>query len=232
LKRLSSGIRGLDELMGGGFVEGSNIMLVSDPHEAPELFLQHFIHEGLKNGECAVYCCFSVDADTLCESMSYYNMNPRKFLENEQLTIVDLHSGVRGEKSSSLPNVAVIKPQPVTDISIFMKKLFETKPITRGVCDSTVEVLRLGIKEPDAMREWAQAMCGYPTDLATRTGMHILPSQYEDDLVSRLNMQASVVLRLSVEDGKTYLQALKMRMGRFTPNKVELLIDEQGIKIK
>lgn len=232
MKRLSSGIRDLDELIAGGFVEGSNVMLVSDPHEAPELFLQHFIYEGLKNGECAIYCCFSVNAESLCESMKYYNMDPHKYLENKQLTIVDLHSGLRGKESSSLPNVSVINAKPITDISIYLKKLYEKQPITRGVCDSTVEMLRLGIKDPDAMSEWAKAMCGYPTDLAMRTGIHILPSQYDGDLVSRLSMHASVVLRLSVEEGKTYLQVLKMKLGRFSPNKLELLIDEQGLKVK
>jgi len=232
LRRLSSGIRGLDELIGGGFVEGSNVMLVSDPHEAPELFLQHFIHEGLKNGECAVYCCYSVDAESLYESMKYYNMDPHKFLENKQLTIVDLHSGLRGKQSSSLPNVSVINPQPITNVSIYLKKLYEEQPITRGACDSTVEVLRLSIKDPDAMSEWARTTCGYPTAMTVRTGIHILPSQYEGDLVSRLGMHASAVLRLSFEEGKTYLQVLKMRLDKFSPNKMELLIDEQGLKVR
>ena len=232
LKRLSSGIRGLDEHIGGGFVEGSSVMLVSDPHEAAELFLQHFIYEGLKNGERVVYCCYSVDAESLCESMKYYNMDPYKFLENKQLTIVDLHSGLRGRQSSSLPNVSVINPQPIMNISVHLKKLYESQPITRGVCDAPSEVLRLTIKDPDAMSEWAKTTCGYPTALAKRTGIHLLPSQYEGDLVNRLSMHASTVLRLSVEDGKTYLQTLKMRLDRYSPDKLELLIDEQGLKVK
>jgi len=213
-------------------VEGSSVMLVSDPHEAAELFLQHFIYEGLKNGEPVVYCCFGVDAESLCESMKYYNMDPYKFLENKQLTIVDLHSGLRGSQSSSLPNVTVINPQPIMNISIYLKKLYESQPITRGVCDTTAEVLKLSIKDPDAISEWAKTTCGYPAALAKRTGIHLLPSQYEGDLVSRLSMHASAVFRLSVEEGKTYLQTLKMRLDRYSPDKMELLIDEQGLKVK
>jgi KaiC/GvpD/RAD55 family RecA-like ATPase len=132
----------LDEHIGGGFVEGSSVMLVSDPHEAAELFLQHFIYEGLKNGERVVYCCFGVDAESLCESMKYYNMDPYRFLENKQLTIVDLHSGLR-KTVNPLPNVSVINPQPIMNISIYLKKLYETQPITRGVCDTTATPPRL-----------------------------------------------------------------------------------------
>lgn len=55
LPRISSGVKGLDEFLGGGFVPGSVILVSGKTGTGKTLFSSNFIMEGLRNGERCMY---------------------------------------------------------------------------------------------------------------------------------------------------------------------------------
>ncbi len=55
MNRVSTGIKGLDELIGGGFVEGSIILITGKAGTGKTLFCANFLYEGLKKGEPGIY---------------------------------------------------------------------------------------------------------------------------------------------------------------------------------
>ncbi len=72
MKRISTGILNLDTQLGGGFPAGSVILMIEDPGAGAEIFSYHFIHEGIKNKEKALYVSTNDTADEIKESMILY----------------------------------------------------------------------------------------------------------------------------------------------------------------
>jgi circadian clock protein KaiC len=54
-ERVSTGVEGLDEIVQGGFPEGSVTMLTGGPGTGKTTFSCQFMHEGLKQGENCMY---------------------------------------------------------------------------------------------------------------------------------------------------------------------------------
>ena len=58
IKRLSTGVPGLDEMIGGGVIAGDAVMLTGPAGSGKSTIATQFIAEGLKNGETAVIAVF------------------------------------------------------------------------------------------------------------------------------------------------------------------------------
>ncbi|MEM1586946.1 MAG: ATPase domain-containing protein [Candidatus Bathyarchaeia archaeon] len=70
VKRTSSGIIGLDDLIGGGFPRGSLIILAGNPGAGKTIFSACFLYNGIINyGEKGVYASFSEDEDEFFDNM-------------------------------------------------------------------------------------------------------------------------------------------------------------------
>lgn len=57
-ERVPSGIKGLDELIGGGFIRSSSIMVSGKTGSGKTLFSTQFLYDGLLNNEPGVYVTF------------------------------------------------------------------------------------------------------------------------------------------------------------------------------
>ncbi|MCD6591311.1 MAG: AAA family ATPase [Candidatus Aenigmarchaeota archaeon] len=75
VQRVSSGIPGLDELIEGGFVKGSTILVTGGTGTGKTTFCCQFLWHGLKNGEPGVYITLEEDPDDIKEDMKRYGMN-------------------------------------------------------------------------------------------------------------------------------------------------------------
>jgi len=67
-KRLTSGTPGLDEMMHGGFFEGSSILMTGSSGSGKTLLSLQFIVEGLKKGEKGVYYSFEESREQIFRS--------------------------------------------------------------------------------------------------------------------------------------------------------------------
>jgi len=82
--RLSTGIAGLDEMMGGGIPAGDSLVLAGPTGTGKTTFAMKFISEGLRTGGAAVIAIFEEHPDV--------------YLERAKSLEVDLRDAIRGNK--------------------------------------------------------------------------------------------------------------------------------------
>ena len=126
--RIRSGIKGLDNLIDGGFVKGSVNLVSGAPGTGKTIFGCQFINEGLKSGESAVLITLEEGMSKVKKIMNLHNMNPSKYIDEGKLYIIDL-----GE-----PNPEGGKQASTTfmDITDFVKNLLQFSAPQRIVVDS------------------------------------------------------------------------------------------------
>jgi len=85
IKRVPTGITGLDELIEGGFENGSSVLLVGSAGTGKTLFALQFLYEGaVKYNEPGVFISFEEDKHSLYRHSSNFNWNFKK-LEKEEM---------------------------------------------------------------------------------------------------------------------------------------------------
>lgn len=74
--RVPSGIRGLDEIIEGGFPRGSLIILAGNPGTGKTIFSASFLHHGIVNhGEKGVYVSFAESKESFLNNMRILGLN-------------------------------------------------------------------------------------------------------------------------------------------------------------
>ncbi len=90
IKRVKSGIEGLDVLLRGGFPENSTILLSGTPGTGKTIFsIQFLVNGAMKHGENGVYVSLEEDVERLAEYMSIiFNWPIKELVKQKKLLLV------------------------------------------------------------------------------------------------------------------------------------------------
>jgi circadian clock protein KaiC len=88
--RLSSGIAGLDEMMGGGITVGDSLVLAGPSGSGKTTFALQFVAAGLRRGEAAVVAVFEEHPDAYLERARSFGTDFREAERNGKLRILFL----------------------------------------------------------------------------------------------------------------------------------------------
>ena len=91
-ERVKSGIRGLDEIIGGGFFKGDFVLLAGDSGSGKTIFCSHYICHGARNGEKGIIATFEEDKDALIRNMENLGLEIGKLEREGKIKIFDLES--------------------------------------------------------------------------------------------------------------------------------------------
>ncbi|PVU74935.1 KaiC domain-containing protein [Sulfolobus sp. SCGC AB-777_G06] len=86
--RLSTGIHEFDRLIEGGIPQGFFVALTGEPGTGKTIFSLSFIHEGLVNGEPAIYVTTEESRDSIVRQAKMFNWDLEKYIE-KKLIIID-----------------------------------------------------------------------------------------------------------------------------------------------
>jgi len=100
IERLSTGIKELDNILGGGIPKGFFIAVVGEPGCGKTILCIHFIYEGLRNNEKAIYVTTEESRESIVIQASQFNMNFDKYIKNGKLVIIDALLKARGDPYS------------------------------------------------------------------------------------------------------------------------------------
>ena len=81
LKRLGTGVEGLDALLNGGYPVRSTVLICGYPGTGKTLLTSHFLEEGLKNGSNGIYVSFEASKTEFFEQSSNFGFNFEKMEE-------------------------------------------------------------------------------------------------------------------------------------------------------
>ena len=84
---LSSGIAGLDALLGGGLTQGTSTLVTGAPGTGKSSLVTQFVHSALQRGEQAAMFVFDEGLDTLLARAKGLGMDLQPFLDSGQLMV-------------------------------------------------------------------------------------------------------------------------------------------------
>lgn len=136
MNRVPTGISGFDDLINGGFPEGS-INIISGPAGAAKsLFALHFIINGAeKYNENGVYFTVEESAESLIKTARIFGFPIDRLLEERKVFIIDLGQMKEAEESK----IEVLEKQDTLSfatIKNFLTNFLENAKIKRVVLDS------------------------------------------------------------------------------------------------
>lgn len=85
--RIRTGVFGLDELIGGGFVNNTVNAILGTTGCGKTIFSLQYIVEGLENGDCCVYISFDLDEEDFLRVAESFGWDLRKYIEEGLLNI-------------------------------------------------------------------------------------------------------------------------------------------------
>lgn len=87
-KRVSSGVKGLDELLAGGYVKGRSTLLAGGPGTGKSILTWHFLFDGIAKGEKGILVSLDQTSEMIIEDMKDFGWNPEQAMESGNLTIL------------------------------------------------------------------------------------------------------------------------------------------------
>jgi KaiC domain protein len=88
--RISSGIKGLDDMIGGGFPEGHIVVVIGESGVGKTTFAMQFLMDGLVNKEPAIYISIEEEKESLIASARVYGWDMEKYIKDNKLAILNL----------------------------------------------------------------------------------------------------------------------------------------------
>ena len=98
LPRISTGIIGLDALLGGGFIKGRSYLLTGDTGTGKTVACLQFLASGLAHGEKAVYVTVDERPAEILASAASFSWDLQQYIQGKSLVILDAASGSATEK--------------------------------------------------------------------------------------------------------------------------------------
>src|SRR5574341_764024 len=135
---ISSGITGLDDMLGGGIPPGHIVVVIGDTGTGKTTLALQYISEGLRKGESAIYISIEEEKESILSTAFSYGWDLNKYIEEGKLKLLkldlsDIKNTVRQVKHD-FPEI--IKSSDATRLVIDSMTLFSMtfdNPIERRV---------------------------------------------------------------------------------------------------
>jgi KaiC/GvpD/RAD55 family RecA-like ATPase len=153
--RVSSGVLGLDEMLGGGFPRNRIILVRGGPGSGKTTFCMQFVVDGVRKGERGIYVTLEEPVDLVRENMKVFGWNLENYEEEGMLRLVDGSKlvskdfGSRGYDRQSKLVMTGVTDVLRRSVSQFGAKRLAVDPITSAVIqqrfptDKRFEILEL-----------------------------------------------------------------------------------------
>ncbi len=234
MTRAKTGITGLDELIGGGIIEGSTVLLSGQSGSGKTVFGLQFLYNGItKYNEPGVFVTLETRPDELRSEASQFGWNLHDLEQNNALTIIDAASGKAG-----LPTSEKYALRRGFDMSTLAEEIYraidETKA-KRLVIDC-ISGLGIRFSEPSEVRTELFRISALLRELKV-TSLFISeiidPDSQSRAGVEQFVTQGLITLNLSEANGalKRNLLVWKMKQTTHSLKKHSFKIGKSGIEV-
>jgi len=133
IKRISTGLSGLDALLEGGFLSSRSYLIMGDAGTGKTIACMQFLMAGLKQGERAVYVIVDERPAEILQAGSSLDWDLQTYIQEKTLVILDASPYFSG-RATTPGEKAIDLSKFVTDLAGYANKLEATRlaidPIT------------------------------------------------------------------------------------------------------
>ena len=219
LKRISTGISGLDNLLDGGVLPARSYLITGEAGTGKTTACMQFLLSGLEQGENAIYVTVDERPTEILQSGASLGWDLQRYVQAKNLVILDAspyfsgRAGSAGEKGGDLQKI-------VSDLSAYAKRM----EAARLVVDPLTPLIVSG-DSPGRVQEMARSLVHLIQSNLTTTNLFTshLPRRADHDLTNGIEeflVAGVVVLRVTQADGRFIrtLQVKKMRATAVEPD--------------
>jgi KaiC/GvpD/RAD55 family RecA-like ATPase len=131
--RVSSGVSGFDDLVGGGIPADRLYVLAGPPGSGKTTLSTQFLVEGARQGDSGLFVSMHESREDIVQDMSGYEFGFDQAIETDRLTFVDVFS-TEGKRLFQPPG----KHRDVSSLANRLTGFIESNGIDRVVIDSTM----------------------------------------------------------------------------------------------
>ncbi len=135
MKKLKTGIPGMDEILNGGIPERNVVLISGGPGTGKSIFSQQFIYGGLERDESGVYVALEEHPIQISKNMGAFNWRVDEFESAGMFAIVDAFTGGIGS-SAEKEKYVVRDPNDIREIVDVLKRAIRETDAKRVVIDS------------------------------------------------------------------------------------------------
>jgi len=242
MERVSSGVKGLDEILGGGFPKGRTILAVGSPGSGKTILAIQFLRAGAVAGERSIYITFDEKPEQVKENVSEFGWDLDRLESEGKILFVDATpfrrmkrpSEIRSE-SRDLPVQEVIPEVTLGGLVETVKRLAEEENVTRLAVDP---ITSLAVRYQSPVRR-RRAMLMLFDALSSTGATCLVTSEMRTSMLSRkfqleeFLSQGVVLLRTGIHEGNVVraVQVEKMRGIAHDTQLRPYLIGPKGIEV-
>jgi KaiC/GvpD/RAD55 family RecA-like ATPase len=222
MERVSSGVKGLDEILEGGFPKARTILIVGSPGSGKTILAIQFLRAGALNGERSIYVTFDERPEQVKENMSAFSWDLDRLEGEGKIMFVDAtpFRRMKAPSSEHEGRAGILVQDALPEITLralveTVRRLAEEEDVTRLVVDPITSLsvrYQSPIKRRRAMLMLFDALsstgatCLVNSEL--RTSMLTRRFQLEEYL-----SQGVVLMRTGIHEGNVVraVQVEKMR---------------------
>lgn len=135
MKKVSTGIIGLDEILNGGIPEKNVVLLSGGPGTGKSIFSQQFLWHGLQNNEPGIYVALEEHPIQVRQNMSQFGWNIKPFEEKGLFALIDAFTAGFG-KSKEFEKYIVRDLNDLHDFIDVLRQAIKDINAKRVVIDS------------------------------------------------------------------------------------------------
>lgn len=220
--RVSTGLKGLDEVLSGGLRKNHNTLIRGPPGAGKTIFGLHFLSEGVDNGETSLYINLGEPGEYVKETVEHFDLNP------DGIHFLDLSPSNEdfdeGENYSVFSNAEVEQPSFIEELRSTVEKL---EP-DRVLLDPITEFRYLTTDE----RQFRKQILSYLDFLRDNGATVIFTSQASDSLSDDdLQFLTDTVINLETDIEGSTLHISKFRGSSYQRGIHSYEITDDGVTI-
>lgn len=232
LKRVSTGIAGLDALLQGGFLPGRSYLVTGDAGTGKTTACVQYLKSGLEQGEKAVYVTVDERPGEILQAAESLGWDLQQYVQEKSFAILDASPYFSGRAPAGDKGVDLQKI--VSDLATYSKKL----EATRLVIDPVTPLILSG-DSPTRVQEHARTLIHLLQSNLSTTNLITshLPPRANHNLTNGIEefLAAGVLILRVIQDSERPVRTLsvkKMRGTAIEPSEYAFcIVKEHGIFI-
>lgn len=229
---VSTGIAGLDKLLGGGIPPKSTILIVGPPGSGKTTFCQQFIYSGLKKTEPAFYITLDSSPDDVSNRMQEFKWDLKPFMKKKRVYFLDAYSWKVGGGKESETIKVISGGLDINNINMTLADILDkiNSVGNRGIFDSLSTLLLY--TPADLVLRFVPVLIA-KAKRANSTQLLILEEGvHEEKIVNTLSYMVDGVINIKIEGNKRLFQISKMKGVSCTRDWLEFTIGKDGLSLK